>query len=109
LPGIRAIRAYSSAEIAPSLGRPLAGNVQSRNLETLPAGTLYGDRIYQLDWRIGRSFRVSGVRIQPNLDVYNLFNGNGVLTDSNAFGRLWRIPTGILDGRLLSLSVNVNF
>src|SRR4029434_9282974 len=71
-PGILAIRAYSTAEIQPSLGRPLTGGIRSLNLNIVPPGTMYGDRIYQLDLRVTRTFQLrNGGKIQPQLDLYN--------------------------------------
>src|SRR5439155_19784049 len=48
-PQIMAMRATPVAEISPSLGRPLAGNVANASIQLIEPGTLYGHRLNQMD------------------------------------------------------------
>ena len=41
---------------------------------------LYLDRDHQLDFRIGKVFRLSGTRTTVNLDMYNLLNRSTIYT-----------------------------
>jgi hypothetical protein len=106
--GILAARAFTNAEIAPSLGRNLSTG-SSAVLQMVPASSLYGDRLHQIDWRITRNFNVRGGRIQPQLDLYNLLNANPVLAMNNTYGPLWQQPTQILLGRVIKFGVQANF
>ena len=107
--GILAARSFTAAEIQPSLGRPLAGGIPSVTLQMVPPNSLFGDRIYQIDWRIARSFTVGKRRIQPQIDVFNLTNDNGVTTLNNTYGVRWQQPTRILQGRVVKIAVQADF
>lgn len=105
---ILAARAFTNAEIAPSLGRNLSTG-SSAVLQMVPASSLYGDRLHQIDWRITRNFSMRGGKIQPQLDIYNLLNANPVLAQNNTYGPLWQQPTLILPGRQIKFGIQANF
>lgn len=64
-PQILATWAAPSAAIAPSLGRPLAGNAASSPVQLLPPATYFGDRLNQVDFRVSKSFGLTrGGRVQ---------------------------------------------
>ena len=110
LPGPQIAATYSitSAQVAPSLGRNLsAGNA---TVDLIAPGTLYGDRLNQMDFRMSKIFKFgTKSRIQGNVDLYNLFNANPVLAQNNTYGAAWQRPLQILQGRLLKFSVQVDF
>jgi hypothetical protein len=49
------------------------------------------------------------VRLQANLDVYNVFNANPIITMTNAYGPRWLQPEFILDGRIFQVSTRLTF
>jgi hypothetical protein len=109
-PEVLAQRAYSSAEIEPSLGRPLsAGRNSSVVLDLLPRGTLYGNRYNQTDFRIAKIFRAGRVRVQGQFDLYNLFNASPPLRLQNRYGPSWQFPTLTMIGRLGKFGVQIDF
>jgi len=98
---------YTSAQIQPSLGRPLAGaNVAQVNV--IEPGAQYGDRLNQLDFRIGKIVRFAGAKTAFNVDFYNIFNDNAALTE-NASYTFFRQPLLVLNPRLVKFSVNLDF
>jgi Carboxypeptidase regulatory-like domain len=106
-PFVQAVTVYTSAQVQPSLGRPLAGaNVVQVNV--IEPGTEYGDRLNQLDFRIGKIFRFSRARTAFNVDLYNVFNDNAVLTENPSYAA-FRQPLLVLNPRLVKFSVNFNF
>jgi hypothetical protein len=107
-PVIAANRIYTNAEIIPTLGRPLSGGAQNVTINLLEPGDIYGDRINQLDLRIGKILRFGGRRAQVNLDVYNLFNANPVMQENGAYA-VWRTPQRIMDARLFKISGQFDF
>ena len=107
-PGLSANRVFSSAEIAPSLGRPLSGGAQNATINLLDPGQMYGDRINQFDMRLGKIVRLGGRRIMANLDIYNVLNANPVMQEQSAYG-VWRTPLRIMDARMFKVSGQLDF
>jgi hypothetical protein len=107
-PVIAANRIYTNAEIQPSLGRPLSGGAANTTINLLVPGDIYGDRVNQVDVRIGKIFRFGGRRAQANLDIYNLFNSNPVMQENAAYA-VWRTPQRIMDARLFKISGQFDF
>jgi hypothetical protein len=58
-----ATRPCTNAEVFPTLGRPLSCNAQSVVVNIVQPGTMYGERLNQLDVRIGKVFRVRRVQL----------------------------------------------
>jgi hypothetical protein len=107
-PVLSANRTYQSSEIQPSLGRPLSAGAANATINMLLPGDMYGDRVNQFDVRIGKTIRFAGRRASVNLDVYNLFNANTVLTVNYAYAT-WLRPTSILLARFAKIGVQFDF
>src|SRR5678816_652801 len=85
----------TNAQIATTLGRNLGACgtrvpcTATSTIELIPAGTFFREsRIRQLDLRLTRNFRRGGLRLQPQVDLYNLFNSNPVLAMTTRYGCL---------------------
>lgn len=62
-----------------------------------------------LDLRLGRTWSLGGLRVEPFLDAYNIFNANTILGDITTIGAsLGRVSTTI-NPRLVRLGAKVNF
>jgi hypothetical protein len=113
LPGPQITASYTvpNSIIAPSLGRNLASGPNGTAVVPLIApGTLYGDRLNQLDLRGSKTFRLWGERrVQINVDLYNSLNAGAVLAHNNTFGGAWLRPTQLLQGRLLRFGAQLDF
>jgi hypothetical protein len=107
-PQLAANVVYPSAIIAQSLGRPLSGNAPNATINVVPSGTMYGDRLNQVDMRIGKVFRFGARRATVNVDLFNAFNANPVLTENSNYA-VWRQPLSILNARLIKFSGNIDF
>jgi hypothetical protein len=107
-PMISANYTATNAVVQPSLGRPLSGGAANVTVNIVEPGTMYGDRMNQLDVRMGRNVPIGRGRTMLNFDVYNVLNANAVLTENSAFGR-WRQPTNVLQGRLGKISLQFDF
>ncbi len=115
-PNIVAAYSASNQEIAPSLGRNLGScgtRVPCTGTATVPLvapGRLYDHRIRRLDLRLTKVVRLNQrVRMQGNVDLYNAFNGSGVVQVNNAYGPQWRQPTEVQDPRILQVSAQFGF
>jgi hypothetical protein len=101
----------TNALVQPLLGRPLSGS-STMTVEIIPPGSAYGDRLYQLDMRFAKLLKISRLRTSLNLDVYNFFNANPVLTENLTYTlatSTWRVPTSILTARFAKVSVQLDF
>jgi hypothetical protein len=112
VPGIPITASYvvPSAEIAPSLGRPLAGGARNATVQLIPANSLFEPRSQQLDLRFSKSFGLGGTRrIRANFDIYNLFNASDVLRMNTTYGSGWQDVQQILSGRLIKFGGQFDF
>ncbi|MEO8258007.1 MAG: carboxypeptidase-like regulatory domain-containing protein [Acidobacteriota bacterium] len=91
-----------------ALGRNFTGGV-APTVSIVPAGVLYGDRIYQTDLRFGKTIKSGRTTIRPAVSIYNLFNANPVQTYNNTFGAAWLAPTVILTPRFMDFGVQIDF
>ena len=103
--------AVPSAVVAQSLGRAPAGNVTNVTVNLVAPGTLYGDRVNQLDFRVAKILMFGGKRAMIALDLYNALNSSAILTYNNAFapGGSWLQPNSILTPRLAKITAEFNF
>jgi len=110
IPGPRLVAntIYANAVIAPTLGRSLAGNAATASVNVIAPASAYGDRLNQLDFRIGKLLRFAGVRTAVNVDLFNALNGNAVLSENASFGA-YRQPLLVLNPRIVKFSLNVDF
>jgi hypothetical protein len=111
--GMSASYVATNAVIAPSLGRNLsAGAAGSATINLVEPGEMYLDYSNQLDWRLARTFRIRGLRVQGQFDVYNVFNANPVLRYNTAYGTTgasWLVPQALLPGRLIRVGTQITF
>ena len=103
--------AMPAAQVAQFLGRLPSGNVPNVTINLIEPGSLYGDRVNQLDFRIAKHLNLASTRSMVSVDLYNVLNANPVLTYNNSFtpNGPWLQPNSILTGRLVRISVDFNF
>ena len=103
--------AAPNSVLAPSLGRPLSGNAANATINLIAPGTRYGDRINELDLRVGKTIRVAGARTLLAVDVFNVLNSSAVLTYDSTYvpGGAWLQPMTILTPRFFKLTAQVDF
>jgi hypothetical protein len=110
LPGPQLLANYNApnALVAPALGRSLSGSAANSTIELLAPGTLTGDRLNQVDLRVGKIFRYAKTRTSLNVDLYNAFNSNAVLNENTNFGA-YRRPNNILQARFVKFTLQFDF
>ena len=69
----------TNAQIQPSLGRPLSGGAANATINLVEPGTLFGDRLTQVDLRFSKPIRFGARRLSVNLDIYNALNANPII------------------------------
>jgi len=91
-----------------TLGRPLNA-APTITVNVLEPNVMFGDRIDQLDIRIGKVLRFGKSRTNINLDIVNALNSNDNLGYSPTFGATWPAPTSVLTARLFRFSAQYEF
>lgn len=99
-----------NAAIAPSLLRALAGGAQAATVMIARPGTVYGDRINQIDLRLAKILRYHRTRTNAAVDLFNLFNTNATQAYQQTYTTAgWLTPTLITSARLAKFTVQVDF
>jgi len=103
--------AAPNAVVAPSLGRNLSGNAPNATVNLIAPGTIYGDRINELDLRVGKVLKYGRTRLLIALDMYNALNSSAVLSYNSTFvpGGTWLQPLAILTPRFLKVTAEIDF
>lgn len=79
------------------------------NVNLIQPNTLYGDRLNQFDLRFSKIVRTGLGSVDLNLDLYNAFNSDAILTQQNAFGAAWQRPLSVIQPRFMKLSARWDF
>jgi hypothetical protein len=116
-------------EIASSLGRDLSAcTLRGTPGPTCTASTtvaldptvfnsskLHDQRLNQVDLRLSNTIRIAGWRVQPALELYNVFNTRVLQGTSPVWGAagrrsaFWKFPFSMLGGRLLKFGAVIDF
>ena len=95
------------------LNRPFAGiGGQTITVNLIEPGTLYGDRVTQIDMRFAKILRFGRTRSTVGIDLYNITNSAAVLTYNQTFvptTDTWLRPNSVLQPRFLKFSAQVDF
>ena len=100
------------SEFCVTLGRSLCSDLTISSNVLVPLlepGTLYGDRINQLDIRVSRMLRVGRTRTTVGVDLYNATNSSAIQTYNETFGANWLTPTLVLPARFAKVSAQIEF
>jgi hypothetical protein len=112
LPGVEYEANYNvtTDEVAPSLGRPLAGGARTALVPLIAPNTYFENRINRLDLRVSKIFRMGERRrLQLNLDAYNALNSSAITAINSTFDARWLQPNTVIDPRLFQISGEFTF
>jgi hypothetical protein len=109
--------AAPNAVIIPTLGRPLSNNAPTATVNLIEPGTLYGDRLNEVDLRFAKILRFGRMRTNVGVDIYNITNSAPVLTYNQTFvlptaanpRGSWLTPTSVLQPRFFKISAQFDF
>jgi hypothetical protein len=101
--------AVPNALVVPSLGRNLSGNAPNVTVNLIAPGTMYGDRINELDFSVAKAIKYGRSRTRIALEAYNLLNSSAVLTYNNTFvpGGTWLQPSTVLTPRFFKITAEI--
>ena len=92
----------------PSLARPFTLGQATVNL--VEPGTMYGDRLNQIDLRLTKIVNVGHGRVDLNVDFYNAFNSDAVTLENGAFSAAaWRLPLTVIQPRFVKFAARWDF
>jgi hypothetical protein len=109
---------YSVAAGATTLGRNFAGlGSPTITVNLVEPGTLYGDRVNQVDMRFAKVLRFGRTRATVGFDLYNITNSATPLTYNQTFivpdpanpASKWLRPTSVLHPRYVKISAQFDF
>ena len=108
---LAALYAVPNAVIQPILGRPLSNSAPNVTVNLIQPGTLYGDRVNEVDVRFAKIVRVRGIRTNIGVDIYNILNSADVLTYNQNYNPTgnWLVPTSVIQPRFLKFSATIDF
>jgi hypothetical protein len=72
-------------------------------------GSLYGERSNRLDLRVTKVLRTGRARIEPIVELFNVFNASPVLNVNTTYGPVWQAPTATAAGRMVKLGLRAEF
>ena len=111
LPGVP-IEARLNAPFNPNVGG-LAALPFAANFHVLEPGIEYGERVNQVDVRIGKLFRAGATRTLVSLDIYNLFNVDTILSQNNTYtpgaAIPWQQASSILTARFIKIGAQFDW
>jgi hypothetical protein len=101
----------TNAMVAPQLGRNLSAPGGSVVVNLIEPGTMYGDRLNEVDLRVAKILRFGRTRTNVGFDVYNLFNANPALTYNPVFSAVLPFPRpqSVLTPRFAKVSAQIDF
>jgi Carboxypeptidase regulatory-like domain len=100
-----------NANVAPALNRNLSGNAPSITVNLVAPGTMYGNRINELDLRGAKILKYGRTRTTVAVDVYNALNSSAVLAYNTSFvpGGTWLQPITVMTPRSIRLTAEIGF
>ena len=85
-------------------------STRSAEINLVQPGTLYNDRLHQVDFRISRAFDIGGgARAWVTLDIANLLNNSTIIEHNNTYGPVWLGPEEILLGRIFKPALRIDW
>jgi hypothetical protein len=90
-----------------TLGRPFTAG--QANINLIEPGSLYGDRLNQIDLRLTKIVNVGRGRVDLNVDFFNALNSDAVILENGAFGPAWRRPLTVIQPRFVKFGARWDF
>jgi hypothetical protein len=98
------------------LGRPLSNLATGTTVNLLAPGTLWGDRINEVDFKFAKVLRFGRTRTNVGIEVFNALNSSAVLTytqtlsiNSTTGASTYLTPLTILTPRFFKFSAQIEF
>jgi len=90
-----------------TLGRPLTNSAATLNV--IAPGTMWGDRLNQIDLRFTKVVGLAVGRLDLNFDLYNAFNSDAITIPLNAVTPGYGFPIQVIPPRFAKFSARWDF
>jgi hypothetical protein len=88
---------------------PAPGGGSQTGVRLNDVGSLFLDRVSQVDFAVSRDFQIAKLRVRPQVDIFNALNTNAITQVNTAFGPSLLQPQSVLNPRLFRINVRVTF
>jgi len=80
-------------------------------LQLVDQGTVYTERIDQLDLKVQKTFRAGRINVTPVFEVFNTLNSDAVVSyvSTNVLNTAYLRPNSILQGRMMGVGATVRW
>ena len=102
---------FTNAQVRPSLGRSLSNNETGVTINLLRPGEMRGERVNQIDFRVGKRLNYGRMRSTISVDIFNLLNPDTILGYNQTFvpGGTWLRPTSVMTARTVKFTIQHDF
>jgi hypothetical protein len=111
LPGA-VVQANANYGVIPGIAAFDPRFIPFKAFQLVEPGSLYVERLNQIDLRLSKIFRFSTTKTAINFDFYNVTNSNSVIGENFAYGAGgsgWRQPASILLPRMFKIGAQFDF
>jgi hypothetical protein len=90
---------------------PATFNPTTLTVALEPGGTVFTDRVNQLDLKLSKTFKMGRVSITPNFEAFNVNNSDAIISyvSTNTLSASFLNPNSILQGRLIGVGTQVKW
>jgi Carboxypeptidase regulatory-like domain len=106
-PGPQILATQAAVQSSPTLGRALSTPASTVNF--IAPGTLFDDRINQIDVPLAKSFSFQRTRLQLTASAYNLLNSNADMVINTQYSSTWLQPKIVMQGRLIKFGFQIDY
>jgi hypothetical protein len=104
----------TAAQFQAATGVALRTGLASQDVNIVLPGTVYGDRVNNVDMRFSKVLRFGTRRANVGVDLYNMFNANTPTNYETVFdpatnGARWLQPTGVMAPRFVRVNMQLDF
>jgi hypothetical protein len=98
-----------NATVRQWLGRDLSNSAANVTVNLLEPGQMRGERVNQIDLRVGKRLRYGRMRSTIALDLFNLLNPDTILTYNQTFNNTWLRPQSVMTARTAKITFQHDF
>jgi hypothetical protein len=100
-----------NATVRQWLGRDLSNQAPNITVNLLEPGQMRGERVNQIDFRVGKLLRFGRQRATLSVDMFNLLNPDTILTYNQTYNPTgnWLNPLGVMTARTVKFTAQWDF